>query len=139
MLDFIRITTFSYDSTILFLRQQKHRDSALTTNPYVVGRVIYSHQNAQKLSNKCETHHMSYRCKLIIEHQNNEVIPLQRCKLAVRLQILARKKTKGREHMIKPILLLPARKPIAQERERHHRKTEDILGIAFPMMAFYGK
>lgn len=111
----------------------------MTTNPYVIGRVIHFHQNAQKLNNKCETHHMSYRCKLIIEHQNNEVIPLQRCKLAVRLQILARKKTKGGEHMIKPILLLPAHEPIAQERERHHRKTEDIRGIAFPMMAFYGK
>lgn len=82
---------------------------------------------------------MAYRCKLIIGHQNNEVIPLQRCKLAARLQILSGKKTKGREHMIKPILLLPAREPIAQERERHHRKTEDILRIAFFMTAFYGK
>lgn len=76
---------------------------------------------------------------MIIGHQNNENIPSQRCKLAVRLQTPAREKTKGKEHMMETSIVAVCQKAYISKKRHHRKKTEYIRRITFPMTVLYGK
>lgn len=80
------------------------------------------------------------RWKLRIEHRNNGVIPLLRCKLEVRWQIIAREKTKGREYRIIETYCYYLPKSLYfKTREISQKRTEGVLGITFSLTALCGK
>lgn len=114
---------------VLYIKMQmvENKRAMLTIIPCAISRVTHFHQNAQKLNNKCNTYCMSCRCKLIIGHQNNEVIQLQRCKLAVGSQILTRE-DKGKGTYDKTYIAavcwrvyILRKKAITQKNRRHSR------------------